>query len=280
MTFIYGKDVAERIYLETEKRIHDSRVKPGLGVILVGSDPASHLYVGLKERAAERVGIHFEKNVFPETADPQEITRTIKGLNNRPDIHGILVQLPLPPGFPTDEIIAALDPKKDTDGFHKETIEQFLLGNYEKCPVFPRAIIEILRETKQRFFGERGLVIANSPLMGKVMVQALSNEGIESEYILSTEPRETIAAKTLEARVIVTACGNPRFLTGDMIAEGVTIVDGGIEHEEHRVVGDVDAESVLSKAAFLSPVPGGVGPVTVATLLARVTDAALKNIDK
>lgn len=280
MTFLYGKPVAERINSDTKKRIEDANITPGLAIILVGDDPASHLYVSLKEKAATQAGIYFEKNIFPETATFGEINDRIKELNEKTSIHGIIVQLPLPSGLPTDEIITAIDPRKDTDGFHQETIKSFLLGDYEKCPVFPRSIIELIRETQQKFSGEKGLVIANSDLMGKVMSQALLYEGIQSEYILSTEDKENITAKTKGARVIVTACGKPRFITGEMLSEGVIIVDGGIEHEGTKVVGDVDQESVKEKAAFLSPVPGGVGPVTVATLLARVTDAAISNIDK
>lgn len=267
--------MAERIFADTQKRIKEAGVTPGLAVILVGNDEASHLYVGLKEKAAARVGVRFEKYLFAEDVSHHEILTTIEKLNQRSDIHGILVQLPLPDGLPTDEIIATIDPKKDTDGFHQETIRQFLLGSYEKCPVFPRAIVELLRETGEKYHGEKGVVIANSELMGKVMQRALLCEGIDAQYVLSSQSREDIAAKTREARVIVTACGKPRFLAGDMLHEGAVIIDGGIEHEEHRVVGDIDRESVELKCSFLSPVPGGVGPVTVASLLARVTDAAI-----
>jgi len=280
MTFLYGKIVAERLYEETKERIMQSGITPGLGVILAGNDPASHLYVGLKEKAAKRVGIDFEKKLFSEDVSPAEIIAAIEEFNKREDIHGILVQLPLPSGLPTDEIISSLDPKKDTDGFHKKTIAEFLAGDKEKCPVFPRAIVELLRETKHVFENEKGIVIANSLLMGNVMAEVLTLEGMESEFIRSSEPKSLMVEKLKEAKVLITACGIPRFITGDMLPEGIIVIDGGIEHEGEKVVGDVEEESVSSKASFLSPVPGGVGPVTVATLLARVTDAALESIDK
>ncbi len=275
MILLHGKLVAERILADTKERIEASGIRPGLAVILAGDDLASHLYVSLKEKAALAVGIHFEKKLFPATVTYQELRECVALLNHQSNIHGIIVQLPLPEGLPTDEIIEHINPIKDTDGFHRETLRQFLLGKQEYCPVFPRAIIELIRETKQVFHGEQGLVIANSELMGKVMAQSLAFEGLESGYVLSTEKREVLLMKTQAAKVIVTARGLSRSLSGEMVQPGVTIIDGGMSSMGGKVVGDVDQVSVAEKADFLSPVPGGVGPVTVATLLARVTDAAL-----
>lgn len=277
MITLYGKPVAEKILADTKERISTSGVVPGLSVILVGDDAPSHLYVGLKEKAAREVGVHFEKFVFSGTADVREIFRCIEEQNARPDVHGIIVQLPLPGGFPTDEIIAHIDPKKDTDGFHQETLRRFLSGDFDACPVFPRAIISLLRASGQVFHGDKGLVIANSNILGEVMRQALAMEGLSAEYTLSSEPREVIAAEIKGARVVVTACGIPGLVTGGMLGEDVIVIDGGIASADGRVVGDADQESVGKAAAFVSPVPGGVGPVTVATLLARVAEAATKS---
>ncbi len=274
MALVYGKPVAERILKATKERIAVAKITPGLGVILVGDDAASHLYVGLKERAATECGIMVVKKLFPETVSFQELVTCIEELNGRADIHGILVQLPLPEGLPTDEIIAHITPTKDTDGFHQETIRQFLLGREEACPVFPRAVVELLRETKELFHGEKALVIANSDLLGKVMSHALTYEGLVSEYVLSSEKKGMLLEKARRARVIVTACGIPNMVTSDMMSDHVTVIDGGVSHRAGKVVGDV-AKSVAEKASFLAPMPGGVGPVTVATLLSRVTDVAL-----
>lgn len=267
--------MADKLLAETKARIEYAHIIPGLAVILVGDDAPSHLYVNLKEKAAQSVGIHFEKYVFSKTSGSEEIFARIEELNLRSDINGIIVQLPLPLGLPTDEIIARIDPHKDTDGFHPETVKQFLAGESGACPVFPRAMIELLLSAEENYNGEKGLVIANSELLGKVLAQALANEGLQAGYILSKEKLEIIAAKTKSARVIFTACGIPNFITGEMISENAIIIDGGISHLNGKVVGDVERASVEKKARYLSPVPGGVGPVTVATLLARVTEAAI-----
>lgn len=280
MALIYGKPVADKLLAETKARIEDAHIVPGLAVILVGDDTSSHLYVNLKEKAAQSAGIHFEKYGFPKTIAHEEIFQCIEKLNQRSDIQGIIVQLPLPAGLPTDEIIARIDPRKDTDGFHPETLKQFLAGESSLCPVFPRAMIALLRFGQDRYAGEKGLVLANSELLGKVLTQALTNEGLQAEYALSQEKSEIIAAKTKLARVILTACGIPNLITGNMISEDAVVIDGGISHCDGKVVGDVERASGENKARYLSPVPGGVGPVTVATLLARVTDAALSLIGK
>lgn len=275
MELLYGKPVAERILAETQERVAKAGVTPGLAVLLIGDDTPSHLYVDLKEKAAKNTGMYFEKILLPADVPSQDIFRHIDALNMRPDIHGIIVQLPLPAGLPTDEIIARITPLKDVDGFHPETTRQYLLGYDTKCPVFPRAIVELLRSSKQVFSGEKGLVLANSELLGKVMSQALRCEGLVAEYILSSETKENIVEKTKTARVLVTACGIPEYITAEMVAEGSTIIDGGIVKKGGQITGDVDRASVETKAAFLSPVPGGVGPVTIACLLRCVTDAAL-----
>ncbi|HLC94910.1 MAG TPA: bifunctional 5,10-methylenetetrahydrofolate dehydrogenase/5,10-methenyltetrahydrofolate cyclohydrolase, partial [Patescibacteria group bacterium] len=272
MTLLFGKPIADQILADTSARIEATHIVPGLAVILIGDDTSSHLYVNLKEKAARKIGMHFEKHLFTTNVSREEIFTYIDKLNTRKDIHGIIVQLPLPTGFPTDDIIAHIDPTKDADGFHPETIRQFLAGDDTLCPVFPRAMRTLLRLTGEQYDGDKGLVIANSELLGKVMQQTLAQEGLMTEYILSTTNTQTLLEKTKQARVIFTACGIPGFITGAMISEGTIIIDGGISADAGRVVGDVDRVSVDMKAAFLSPVPGGIGPVTVATLLARVTE--------
>lgn len=275
MALLSGKSIAERILHETKYRIAESGVTPGLAVVLVGDYIESQKYVALKEERAREVGVHFEKFLFPETVTHEEIIQCIETLNERADIHGIIVQLPLPEGFPTDDIVASIDPQKDTDGFHQETLERFLGGDKAACPVFPRAIIELLRETKLTFHGEAAVAVVNSSIIGRVLAFALSLEGLQSEYILRAEGVEAVAAAVREARVVVTACGIPDLITAEMLSPDAIVIDGGNVHVDGKVQGDVKRDEVEPSVAFLSPVPGGVGPVTVATLLARVTDAAL-----
>lgn len=277
MSLLFGKPIAERILTETREKIEHAGIAPGLAVILVGDDLESHKYVGLKEERAREVGIRLEKILFPSSVSHSDVMRAIEALNERPDIHGIIVQLPLPEGFPTDEIIAQIDPSKDTDGFHQETLKRFLGGDASACPVFPRAIIELVRETGVSFHGEKAIAVVNSNIMGRVLAFALSLEGLESEYVLSADGQEAVARETKEARVVVTACGIPDLLTAGMLSSDAIVIDGGNVHVNGMVQGDVLRGEVESHVAFLSPVPGGVGPVTVATLLSRVTAAALKN---
>ncbi len=275
MALLSGKLIAERILADTKERIASSHVTPGLAVILVGDYIESQKYVALKEERAKEVGILFEKQVFPTTVSHGELISAISAFNDRPDIHGIIVQLPLPAGMPTDEIIAQIDPKKDTDGFHEETLKRFLGGDATACPVFPRAIVELIRETGIAFHGEKAIAVVNSNIIGRVLAFALSLEGLKSEYILRAEGKEAIAHETKEARVVVTACGIPDLITAEMLSPDAIVIDGGNVHVDGKVQGDVARATVEPKIAYLSPVPGGVGPVTVATLLARVTDAAL-----
>lgn len=276
MALLFGKPVADKILRKIRAKITEQKLAPGLAVILVGDDSASHLYVGFKEKAAEKVGIRLEKSLLPATASVSEVFQAIDAYNDREDIHGILVQIPLPPGFPTDKIINRILPEKDTDGFHQKTLERFLAGDITACPVFPRAVFELLLSTGANLSGKAGLVLANSEVLGKMMGKVLSSFGMEGDYILSSEDEGLRQRRVKEADVIVTACGLPGLITGSIVKEGVIIIDGGITEREGKVVGDVDRESVLEKAVTLSPVPGGVGPVTVACLLARVTEAALK----
>lgn len=270
-----GSAVAGKILKKVADKIHTSGIAPGLAVILVGDDIPSHKYVRLKEERAWAVGIHFEKFLFPSTVSLETLRTTLRDLNERSDIHGIIIQLPLPVGFPTDELVTLIDPKKDTDGFHEETLRHFLAGDVQSCPVFPRAIVELIRETGKTFHGERAVAIVNSDLMGRVMAFALALEGLESEYVKSDVDRTMLAEKTLSAKVVVTACGIPDLVTSEMLSSDAIVIDGGNVFVDEKVRGDIRQSDVEQKVAWLSPVPGGVGPVTVATLLSRVADAAI-----
>ncbi len=276
MTLLYGKSVADEINAKTKKIIKSNRITPGLAVILVGENKASHLYVRLKEKAAQDIGIKFEKFLFDSTVKEKELLELINKLNDRRDINGIIVQLPLPKALEAKSIISQIDPRKDVDGFHFVTMKNFLDGYKKECPVFPRAVVELLLSSKEDIIGEKGIVLVNSDIFGKIMKQALLNEGVKADYILFKNIDDN-KEKIKEAEIVVTVCGVPNLIKPEMVNDGVIIIDGGISYLDGNVTGDVERISVEQKVKFLSPVPGGVGPVTVATLLARVAEVTIQD---
>ncbi|MGK2848638.1 MAG: tetrahydrofolate dehydrogenase/cyclohydrolase catalytic domain-containing protein [Minisyncoccota bacterium] len=278
MAWLYGKPVAEQILSVTETNMATMSVRPGLAVLLIGEDMASQLYVGLKEKEAIARGIHFEKYLFDAHVSEEQIISCIDILNSRSDIHGIIVQLPMPARLNTDTIIARIDPRKDADGFHPQTVQRFLAGSDEDCPVFPLAMIELLRSTGNIVSGTLGCVLVQSAFFGQVMVRALALDGVRGEYMLysslSSEQRERIRRMP----VIMTALGVPGALTSEMLANDAIVIDGGISRRDGIVVGDVERADTAEKVRFLTPVPGGVGPVTIACLLRHVTQLAQRQL--
>ena len=274
MQLLYGKPVADRIHAEIRERVSRLSVQPKLAAILVGDDPASHLYVSLKEKEAMLGGIAFEKYLFGADTGEDEVMSTIVRLNGDVNVHGILVQLPLPKGLDADRIIGSIDPEKDADGFHAKNISAFLAGDASRIPAFPEALIELLLSSEQSFAGQSALLIVNSEHFGRVMVKACESQGLVG-HIVSSERLLAEPEKILEARVIVSACGIPSLIRGVNIFPDTIIIDGGIAQDEAgKTVGDVDGESVMGETGFLSPVPGGVGPITIACLLRKVVALA------
>lgn len=267
-----GKKVAERIFAETKELVAGLPLRPGLGVVLVGDDEASRIYVGIKERKAEELGIAFRKETLPSVATEEEVIRVVGALSDDPDIHGIIVQLPLPPGIDADRVIAAIDPQKDADGFHPETVRRFLDGDRGSIPVFPQAIVELAKSADIALSGKHGVVLANSELFGNIMKKALENEGVGTEIVLARDI-DARADAISSADVVVTATGKPERFSRGMFKNGAVVIDGGITGKDGRVFGDVEREGGDSRI-FLSPVPGGVGPVTVACLLHRTAGLA------
>ncbi|MEK7614363.1 MAG: bifunctional 5,10-methylenetetrahydrofolate dehydrogenase/5,10-methenyltetrahydrofolate cyclohydrolase [Patescibacteria group bacterium] len=273
MNFLYGKSVAERILGDVKKKIAESGITPGLAVVLVGDDKASQIYISLKEKKAREIGFYFEKHLFLADAKTEEIVNLIKVLNGKPNIHGILVQLPLPPRMDTDAIITAIAPAKDADGFHKETIEKFLAEGKDCIPIFPRAILEMAKESGTPLNKKKAVIVVNSALFGNVLQKALESEGLTVKIIQSTEVEKHKDALK-EADVVVTACGRPGLIKRDMVPNAVLIIDGGISEAHGKTVGDLARGSFEGTDILISPVPGGVGPVTVACLLRRTVELA------
>ncbi|MEI8104110.1 MAG: bifunctional 5,10-methylenetetrahydrofolate dehydrogenase/5,10-methenyltetrahydrofolate cyclohydrolase [Candidatus Moraniibacteriota bacterium] len=289
MNILDGKQIGETILQQLAEEVETLSVKPRLGVILVGDNPASHIYVRLKERAAERVGIIFEKKIARVGVTKGAIEGLIQQWNADPAVTGILLQLPLPDAFrdATDELITLIDPDKDVDGFHLKNTERFLAGDTAGVyPVFPRAIMELIKASQQPFIGKQAAIVCNSMRFGEMMSEALRRENIQPEIILQQEllegekKKEMTQKRIKNADIVITACGVPNLLRGEDIKSGAIVIDGGIAQlPDGKIVGDVNRESTEMVEGYLSPVPGGVGPVTVACLLRNVVELAKQKTD-
>ena len=263
MKLLDGKSVSEKILDSICSKVRKEGIHPHLAVFLVGDDPASQLYVSLKEKAAKSVGIDVSLYKFAANESQESILECVKMMSADDEVNGILVQLPLPQGFNTDTIIQAIDPKKDVDGF---------LPKSSFSPVFPKAIFLLIKSSGEDLSGKNALIIANSDEFGRTMSAMLERENIASSYILANTVSSNLG-KIKAADVVVSAVGSPGLLRGEMFKDGAIVIDGGIEKVDGVTVGDVDFASTEEKEGFLSPVPGGVGPVTIACLLENVYSA-------
>jgi len=270
MKLLKGKKIADAILKKVKEEIKKYSLKPVLAVILVGDNQASQLYVGLKKKAAQRIGINFQLFRFFSRVKEAGIIKKIKELNADKKISGIIVQLPLPKNLDTQKILDEIYPKKDADGFSAKNTTSLQ-------PVFPQAIMEMLVSSRVKLQGKKAIVMANSEKFGKVMVDTLKKKKISGMYILSSQLKKNIK-KIQDADIVISAVGKPGLITDKMIKKSVIIVDGGIAKKGKRVLGDVDYSSIKNKASFLTPVPGGVGPVTIACLLRNTYLTARKSL--
>jgi len=272
---IDGKSLAACIREESRQRIAKLGLKPGLGVILVGHDPASHLYVSLKERACADAGIRMEKRIFPAHATESEIIEAVDELNFREDIHAILVQLPLPAVLDESRVIAAINPKKDVDGFHPRNLEAFMNGDVRIVPGLVAGIMELLNATGEELVDKRAAIVANSDVFQAPIARALERAGAFPSFVRPDDKdlRKQVAA----AGILIVAVGRPGFITGGMIKPGAIVIDVGTNRVDGRTTGDVDGATAVQVAGYLTPVPGGVGPMTVAMLIRNAVMLAEKN---
>lgn len=266
MKLLYGAPIAKKILAALKADILSEAEKPGLAVVLIGKNKASQIYVGLKEKKAKEIGMNFFLFNFTEDAPEMEILQCLEKLNRDPKINGIIVQLPLPIGFDTKKIISALEPKKDVDGFHPANAEKFLKGESEIFPVFPHAIVKLLESAGENLAGKQAVIIGNSQEFGNLVRVVLEQKGLSTEFLVAGEISSQLG-KIKEADVVVSAVGSPGLVRGQMLKDGTIIIDGGIEKVGDQVFGDVDFGSTKDLAGFITPVPGGVGPVTIACLL-------------
>lgn len=254
---------------------------PGLAVVLVGDDPASRSYVTGKGKACAAAGIYSRQLDLPATATREEILATVRALNADDAIDGILVQLPLPDSSIEREIIEAIDPAKDVDGFHPTNVGRMVLGLPAFVPCTPNGVLEILRRAGVPLSGAAVTIVGRSQLVGRPLSILMSQKGVDATVTLCHTRTKDLARHTREADVVVVAAGRPGTLRADMVRPGVVVIDVGVNRVPdaskaagHRLVGDVDFEAVAAKAAAITPVPGGVGPLTITMLLRNTVEAA------
>ncbi len=254
-----------------------SHTKPGLATVLVGEDPASKVYVNSKIKACDEVGFYSKHIKLEDSCTTEELISVVQKLNNDPNIHGILVQFPLPKHIDSDAVIYAIDPSKDVDCFHPTNIGKLFLGQSDFAPCTPTGIISLLESLPDfTLEGKNAVVIGRSNLVGKPINTLLTNKNCTSTLIHSKT--KDISMYTKNADIIVVATGQPKMLKEDMVKDGVVIIDVGINRdpETNKLIGDVDFENVKDKCFAITPVPGGVGPMTVVSLLSNTLRLASK----
>ena len=277
---INGKEIAAQVKAEIAKEATEladnGGVTPGLAVIIVGDDPASKIYVRNKKKACEEVGFYSEEFALPEKTSQKELIALIDTLNKRIDIDGILVQLPLPKHLNEKAVIGAISPKKDVDAFSPFNVGRIMIGDYRFLPCTPAGVMELIKSTGIEIAGKSCVVIGRSNIVGKPMAMMLLNES--GTVTVCHSKTENLAEITSNADILVSAVGKPRFVTADMVKEGAVVIDVGINHDENgKICGDVDFVSVEPKAGYITPVPGGVGPMTIAMLMKNTLTAAKLN---
>ena len=263
---IDGRALADSIIEDVAKRIIENNLEPQLAVVLVGGDSASHIYVNLKEKACERVGIVFHKYLIDEDEKEEKILETIKFLNSDSNIDAVLIQLPLPTKINQQKIIDALDYRKDVDGFHKKNIERMRQGKKQHIlPGVSQGIWKLIESTGENAKDKETLIISKSDEFSTLTHIILRNNGLCVHCIKPDDPH--LAEQTRIADILIPAVGEINSITADMVKEGAIIIDVGINKKDGKTVGDVDFKNVAPKTSHISPVPGGVGPMTVAMLL-------------
>lgn len=277
MQLINGKEIAarvrENVRIEAEKLKAEKGVTPGLAVILVGDDPASKIYVGNKKKACLEAGFNSFEHILPAETTQEELIALVEKLNNDPEVHGILCQLPVPKHIDDEAVIAAISPKKDVDAFHAVNVGKIMIGSYDFLPCTPAGVMELIHSTGVSVAGKKCVVVGRSNIVGKPMAMLLLHEN--GTVTICHSKTADLAKECREADILVAAVGRAKLITADMVKEGAVVIDVGMNRDEAgKLCGDVDFEAVKEKAAFITPVPGGVGPMTIAMLMKNTLTAA------
>ncbi|TVP77753.1 MAG: bifunctional 5,10-methylene-tetrahydrofolate dehydrogenase/5,10-methylene-tetrahydrofolate cyclohydrolase [Gemmatimonadales bacterium] len=284
---ISGTEIATQLRTDLAREVAalaDEGLVPGLATVLVGEDPASRAYVGMKNRAAAEVGIHSRQIDLPRDIDEEELLGRVEGLAADPAIHGILVQLPLPDPIDEARILAAIPPGKDVDGFHPVNVGRLSQGAHDVlAPCTPRGIVEMLVRSGHDPAGREVVIVGRSNIVGRPMASLLLRRGAGGDATVTVAHSRTpdLGAVTRRADIVIVAVGRPGTLTADMVKPGAVVIDVGVNRVDdpstekgYRLTGDVDFEAVRAVAGAITPVPGGVGPMTIATLLSNTVQAA------
>ena len=282
-----GKDTAQSVYHNLNNRIislADKNIRPGLCVILVGDDPASQIYVRTKTKKLRSLGLLSESILLPGDVKEKKVIKIINDLNNDSKYHGVLLQFPLPDHITTQNIINSIKPEKDVDGFHPENVGWLSIGKPRFIPCTPKGIMRILDYYNIDLNGKNIVVIGRSNIVGRPIsiLTSLNSQGANGTCTICHSRTKNLEEFTINADVIITAIGRPNYLKGDMIKNGAVLIDVGINRvnsdneKGYAILGDVDWDSVKDKASFITPVPGGVGPMTIAMLVENTIEAAEK----
>jgi methylenetetrahydrofolate dehydrogenase (NADP+)/methenyltetrahydrofolate cyclohydrolase len=283
---INGTEIAKQIREELKQEIAQLKQKynlvPGLVTVLVGDDPASHVYVGQKEKTSNELGIYSERHDIPATTTEAELLKLIEKLNKDPKIHGILVQLPLPKHINEEKVLYAIDPKKDVDGFHPVNVGKLMIGEPDYLPCTPHGIQQLLIRSGVKIDGAEVVVVGRSNIVGKPIANILLQKkpGANATVTICHTGTRDITSHTRRADIIIAAAGKAKAITADMVKDGVVVIDVGVNQigttaDGKRILaGDVDFDAVKEKASAITPVPGGVGPMTITMLMMNTVKAA------
>lgn len=271
---IDGKALAAKVKRRVAEEAGKLSRKPGLAVVLVGEDPASQVYVRNKIRACEELGIRSENHLLPADTTQEALLGLIEELNRREEVSGILVQLPLPRQIREEAVIAAIAPEKDVDAFHAQNVGRIVQGSYRFLPCTPAGVMELIRSTGVAVEGKECVVIGRSNIVGKPMAMLMLHQN--ATVTICHSRTQSLAETARRADILIVAIGKAKFVTADMVKEGAVVIDVGMNRDENgKLCGDVDFASVEPKAGYITPVPGGVGPMTI-TMLMRNTITAAK----